>query len=246
MGFALCYDLQRDDEALVSFRRATELDPANLPGHVGQLVIHNKRKEWVSAAAAFRAAATLDETIGEEGCQNSNAGAVLSVYMSEAAPTIAKELMRLDRYNDLTTLCVDIQKGWHSNSGWNFSDEKLLSSPRFLPACAAVQAAAGRGINAPPPEDRPRVRRLAFDWLSADLNGCREKLAADPVGLRDTAHTTMKNWLAEPLLDDVRGSRITELPKAEQAGWKRLWEDVAKLRDQTAPKERAPLPREKK
>jgi hypothetical protein len=45
----------------------------------------------------------------------------------------------------------------------------------------------------------------------------------------------MTRWLTEPLLDDVRGNRIAELPKDEQDKWKQLWDEVAKLRDQTAP-----------
>ena len=40
--------------------------------------------------------------------------------------------------------------------------------------------------------------------------------------------------LTEPLLNDVRGNRIAELPKDEQDEWKQLWDEVAKLHDQTA------------
>ncbi len=230
MGFTLIR-LNREDEAFAAFRMATEVDPSNLPGHVGLAQYYAGRKEWVASAAACRSAFKLDEQIGEEGCQNSNAKGRLVVIGAQAA----KGLFDLGHFVDLVELWDNLN-GSFLNQRYPFGLDHhgpFLDSGGFFPACAAVQAAAGRGANAPPP-DRPRVRRLAHKWLSKDLKAGQEKLAGDSVGLREPAHSTMMRWLAEPLLNDVRGNRIAELPKDEQDEWKGLWDEVIKLRDQTA------------
>ena len=228
-------ELDRYDEALASFRRAIEIDPVNVSAHVGQTTVYLIREDWVSAAAAWRVVQTLQLPPGDEGGSVSWALGFFQGMTSVAGGRLAVGLIQLHRFNDLVGLCVACPKK-------SFGEDNLLEVPvdkklglrRFYPACAAVQAAFGRGIDPPPLQDRQRIRRLALEWLSADLKTCIEKLAADSTSLRDMAHTTMKRWLNEPLLSDVRGDRITELPNDEQEEWKEFWKQVMKFRDQTA------------
>src|SRR5262249_9554106 len=110
MGHAF-FSLNRTDEALASFRRATEIDPANISGHAGLTVVYLDRKDWALAAAAWRAAASLEAPQVEEGCTTSVALGSLTGYSMFSARELATGLIRLNRFNDLVGLCVDVNKG---------------------------------------------------------------------------------------------------------------------------------------
>jgi|GEM_PF-6477508 len=242
LGHAL-FRSDRTDEAFTAFRRAIELDPVSISGHAGECMVYLLRQDWVLAAAAWRAAATLEYPKFEEGCTTSYASGSLAGATLVYARELARGLIRLERFNDLVGLCVGLRttsdRPQTINFGHTFlvddeTNDHLLGIYSFLPACAAVQAAAGRGVDSPPPQDRRRVRGLALEWLAADLKASQESLSRDTDKLREPAHATMELWLAEPLLNDVRGDRIAELPLDEQNEWKQFWEEVARLRDQTA------------
>jgi hypothetical protein len=116
------------------------------------------------------------------------------------------------------------------------SADDLETSFRYNAACYAALAAAGQGRDAPPPADRPALRRQAFGWLRADLAGWQKRLAADPAKARDIAHKTMSHWLADADLGLVRHPlAVGLLPADERTAWTQLWADVRNLRDRTRP-----------
>jgi hypothetical protein len=89
------------------------------------------------------------------------------------------------------------------------------SSHRMTAACAAAMASAGRGEDADGLDagEKARLRKLALDWLRAEL-------AAGPA---DRAPAL----LAEPALACVRDPSAQEaLPAGEKAAWKAFWADV--------------------
>lgn len=113
----------------------------------------------------------------------------------------------------------------------------------FFGACAAVQVAIGRGVNAPPMQERAGIRRQALEWLSGGLKAWREDLSKDPATYRDPTHTRMSAWLAEPLLAPVRdAAALATLPPDEQAGWANFWTAVRALHADTKPLTPPPPP----
>ena len=85
---------------------------------------------------------------------------------------------------------------------------------RLIAACAAAQASIGRGKDAGPLDaaEKTRLRKLALDWLRAEL-------ATD----RPTA------LLTEPALACVRDpSALGTMSEGEKADWAAFWTDVRK------------------
>ena len=241
---------KRYDEAFESSLRATQFDPTNKVGQAGLIVSYLERKDWVLVARTVRILERLIEP-EDELCLNKilNEGAKFYAWgsISVLESKLADGLIKLNRFYDLVDLYRNASHLKSSGSvEFSNGDEKELYIHHFLPACAAVQAAAGRGIDAPAAADRPSYRRQAIEWLSQDLNECELKFCEDQK-FRRWLHTTMTNWQSEPMLADVRGAHIAELSKDEQEEWQQLWARVAELRDQTAPPppELAPPPREK-
>jgi serine/threonine-protein kinase len=102
---------------------------------------------------------------------------------------------------------------------------------RYNAACAAVQAAAGRGVDAGELNDTERAefRRQALAWLQADLTAW-SLAAAISSKSRGAIVTTLEHWQSDPDLADVRDAAALEaFPVDEQKSWRRLWADVAKV-----------------
>jgi hypothetical protein len=104
--------------------------------------------------------------------------------------------------------------------------------------------AAGPGVDAPPPDARPALRKEALDWLTADLAAWRERVAVFPAKYRTVAHGQMAGWLTYPDLESVRDkSKLENLPADERGGWLKLWAEVRDFRDATATPKDDPPPR---
>ena len=99
--------------------------------------------------------------------------------------------------------------------------------------------ASGKAKDAPADVDRAGLQREALAWLIDELKSQR-KLAADPKK-KPAVYQVILHWLNDPDLDSVRD--VEKLPADEREAWAKLWADVRKLRDETAPPEVAPQPR---
>src|SRR5260370_35200931 len=113
-------------------------------------------------------------------------------------------------------------------------DESFRKGPRYAAACCAAQAAAGQGADAPKSDDKEqtRLRRLALQWLSADL-GLWKKLA-ETSGRDDQAATqrAVQAFKNNPALSSVRNSQeLAKLPKIEREAWENFWAEVERLRN---------------
>jgi serine/threonine-protein kinase len=105
------------------------------------------------------------------------------------------------------------------------------SGRRYNAACAAVQAAAGRGVDAGALDDMERMelRRQALAWLQADL-ATWSLAAAISSKSRVAIVTTLEHWQNDPDLADVRdAAALDALPPDEQKTWQRMWADVARV-----------------
>src|SRR5262249_7955273 len=120
------------------------------------------------------------------------------------------------------------------------AEPKLGEDPgklrRYNAARAAALAGCGHGkdVDKLDPEERGRLRRQALDWLLAHRAAWRLLLEnKDKAG--PPLRTEMQLWLDEVDFASVRGPEaLAKLPKAEQAEWQQLWQDVAALRDRAA------------
>jgi eukaryotic-like serine/threonine-protein kinase len=102
---------------------------------------------------------------------------------------------------------------------------------RYNAACCAALAAAGQGKDAATLTCREQTdfRRRALGWLRDELATARAMLEREP----EWVAQSMRYWQDDPDFAGVRGeAALAALPEAERAGWRRLWQDVERLRQQ--------------
>src|SRR5262249_4276297 len=78
-------------------------------------------------------------------------------------------------------------------------------------------------------EQCARLRRLALDWLRADLKEYGRLLQKDKGRLlRPFIAGRIRQWLADSDFAGVRGPQaLARLPETERQPWQRWWDDVA-------------------
>jgi tetratricopeptide (TPR) repeat protein len=110
--------------------------------------------------------------------------------------------------------------------------DDMAAQYRYMAACSAALAAAGKG-SAGPPLDEPakaRWRRQALDWLRADL-ACGTRLVQTglPV-VKEVVGLRLRRWKADPDLAGIRDEEaLDELPEAERRAWRDFWAAVEAL-----------------
>jgi serine/threonine-protein kinase len=110
--------------------------------------------------------------------------------------------------------------------------DDLAAGHRYNAACAAALAAAGGGEGAAglDEKERARWREQAVGWLRADLASWGKQVERDTPRTRAAVRKTLRHWLGDPDLANVRdGAALEKLPEAERAACRRLWADVAAL-----------------
>ena len=102
---------------------------------------------------------------------------------------------------------------------------------RYNAACAAALAAAGRGIDDPPPDDaaKLKLREQARVWLQAELAAWSKLQEAQPQA-RPVIVQTLRHWQVDSDLDGLRDKgALAKRPAEERTACERLWADVAAL-----------------
>jgi hypothetical protein len=121
----------------------------------------------------------------------------------------------------------------------------LRAGHRYNAACAAALGGCGQGKDAAglDANERARLRKLALDWLHADLRAWRKLLEKGPEKARPAVAQQMQHWLADPDFAGVRGAAaLAKLPAAERPAWQQLWEEVEALKRRGASGPAAPRP----
>ena len=115
------------------------------------------------------------------------------------------------------------------------SQPELTGDPtkpnRYSGACLAALAAEGAGTDAADltAEERAKWRKQALDWLRADLDAWKQRLASD-TGIRPLMLQSLSKWQQDPDFRSVRGdAAIAALESDEQTAWRELWSEVAAL-----------------
>jgi len=140
---------------------------------------------------------------------------------------------------EFTTMCG--VKGLH-HAAVRLTQEAFAANPaladdlaarhRFNGALSAAMAGTGRSKDSAPLDEpeRARLRRLALDWLRADLEVHRRRLERGTPDERAAVVARLGEWQKEPDLDCIRkAAALAALPPAERIAFGNLWAEVAEL-----------------
>jgi Flp pilus assembly protein TadD len=148
---------------------------------------------------------------------------------STASPAERIELARLCSLKGLNRAAVRFYEE-------AFAGPRLAEAPgashRYNAACAAALAGCGKGKDADKLEDNEcvRLRRLALNWLRADLEAWGRLLdrEADKAGTAARVAKGLQHWLVDLDFAGVRGPEaLAKLPEDERQPWRKLWDDVS-------------------
>ncbi len=104
---------------------------------------------------------------------------------------------------------------------------------RYHAARVAALAATGQDKDKPPLDDaaKARLRRLALDWLKAEITAWDKFLESGPPQDRQTVVLNLSGWRQDADLAGIRdAAALAKLPAEEQKAFLQLWADVAELK----------------
>ena len=204
-------------------------------GHnsMGSLLRAQGRTE--AAVKSYRTAVAILKTQGQEhpdtrvyrldlATYQKNLGILLrdSGRMPEAVPEFRQAaLFYAEAFAEDPKLADDMQKLYRYNA-----------------ACYAALAGCGKGKNDDQHDeaDKAKQRGQALEWLRKDLAHWTKLAGSARPENWALAKQRLQLWQKDADLAGLRGEAIADLPQAEQAEWRRLWQEVeAALAKTTAP-----------
>jgi tetratricopeptide (TPR) repeat protein len=106
-------------------------------------------------------------------------------------------------------------------------DPKLADRNRYNGACYAVLAAGAQGTA---DNERARLRKLALDWLRADLALHTKQLKSGQSADRSRVQNALRHWQKDRDLAGIRDvAALAKLPAEERTAYETLWAAVAAL-----------------
>jgi tetratricopeptide (TPR) repeat protein len=106
--------------------------------------------------------------------------------------------------------------------------EDLAAQHRYMAACSAALAAAGKGSTEPPlnEPDKARWRQQALDWLLADLIYWMMLVQVRPTA-KEFVGLKLRRWKADTELAAIRDEdALNKLPENQRRAWRQFWADV--------------------
>jgi serine/threonine protein kinase/Tfp pilus assembly protein PilF len=113
-----------------------------------------------------------------------------------------------------------------------FTDDLKSAHCFFDAACCAAPAATGQGNDAGQldEKERTRLRKLALDWLRADLALRTKQLESGPPADRAKVQKALKQWQLVKDLASIRDKdALAKLSPEERGAFTKLWADVTTL-----------------
>jgi tetratricopeptide (TPR) repeat protein len=223
LGNALL-DKGKVDEAIASYHKAIDLDPNRAEFHYNLGTMLRSVGKVDEAIACFQKTIACFQKVSAIGPKlaqaHSNLGEALKAKgLVHEAIAAYREAVRV--YNAAFT-----------------AEPKLAENPRtfhrYNAACAAALAGCFQGKDADNfnKKERADLRRLAFDWLRADLAAWQKELTKNSKETRDVLRTQIIHWQGDKGFDGVRGAEaLAKLPEPERQAWLKLWGDVAATLD---------------
>jgi tetratricopeptide (TPR) repeat protein len=240
----------QQDKALTHFRKAIDLDPKFIPAYANLGTALLKLGRFAEAQGATRQCLELLPESSSmrpralkqlQECEHLLAldQKLAAVLKGEAQPADANERLQL------AGLCARFKKRYAGAA--RFYAQALEAIPaaardldrayRYDAACCAALAAAGKGEDPAGLDDkeRARLRQQARAWLTADLALWGEQAGDKDVQVRERVQKKLQQWQTEPDLAGVREPEaLANLPEAERAGWRELWEAVRAVHKKAA------------
>jgi tetratricopeptide (TPR) repeat protein len=238
LGNAL-YDKKDLKGAIIHYRKAVELDPNHAEAHCNLGLELMRQGDFSEALTLLRRGHELgiktpDWTYpsarwvkkGERLLELD--GKLPAILKGDSQPTDAAEQA------ELANLCLSY-KNYPAAATRLYAaalkaEPKLAGKHRYNAACAAALAGCGQGKDADQLDDpeRTRWRQQALDWLRADLDLWRKRLADGTPADRHATRTMLQHWQLDTNLAGVRDAApLKKLPDKEYDAWRQLWSDVA-------------------
>jgi serine/threonine-protein kinase len=232
----------RGDEAVAAYREAVRVRPDSAKAHCALGVALRKSGRFAEALEELRLGDKLGavtpgwpyrsaEWVSETERLLQYDLLLSTVLRGEAEPADAGERAGFARF------CQQYKRRYAAAARlWEgaFADrpelkDDLAAGSRYDAACAAALAGCGRGDDAAALSDaeRARWRRQALAWLREDLAVWRKLLASPNAAGRAAAQKALRHWREDADLADLRDAAgLAQLPDAEKAEWKKLWNGV--------------------
>jgi len=169
--------LRNDDypEAVSFAHKAVELDNNRFGYFVILMDLLRKKRDYVEAAKVYRRLAEAKPDFSGAVDESFEAGWIDGTLAS-TIDEIQVGLIRVGRSLEAYRLRV---------AGYTFDplNSNMLPADHsdYTPACAAALAGTGQGLDAPPPAERPAIRKHALEWLTSGFKLLREHATALPV-----------------------------------------------------------------
>jgi serine/threonine protein kinase len=226
------------EEAIAAYRQALVLDPKDylVHGALGQALLQQgdfteARQATQRCLELLPAQHPLRSFVSEQlrQCEQMLAleGKLAAILRGDAKPGDADEQLRLAGLGVLKKRPAAAARLFAGAFAARpaLADD-LKAGHRHAAACAAAPAAAGQGQDATGLDaaERTRLRRLALDWLRADLALWAKQAESGTPPQRAALRQTLRNWQQDPNLAGLREEAALEkLPPAERAEWQKLW-----------------------
>jgi hypothetical protein len=111
----------------------------------------------------------------------------------------------------------------------------MQAKHRYNAACAAALAGAGSGDDTAKLDAAARAtwRKLALEWLHADLAFWSNLAKNNSPQTRAAVRSNLQHWKSDPDLSGIRDNdAVAKLPGEEKTAWLQFWADVDKLQQQ--------------
>jgi serine/threonine protein kinase/Flp pilus assembly protein TadD len=233
------YERHRNDDSISELRQAIAVDPEFAAAHLELGLALRRKGQFSEALTSLRRGHELGSTLPNwkhrspemiRDCERLMAlEGELSDYLSgKRKPANLNERLLLAQ------LCEIHQTGYAAAARW--FGEVIAATPAFngdRPTPARYRAArvaalaAAEKRDTPDDSERASSRRLARDWLRAELAAERKVLDNRPIETNFICHD-LRHWQQDTAFAAVRDD-LEALPAAERAEWRDFWQDVARL-----------------
>jgi tetratricopeptide (TPR) repeat protein len=233
------------DEAIREYRQAIDLDPNYAEAHCNLGHTLRRQGRFKEALAALRRGHRLGSARPHWRYPSARwvAQAERFLALEQKLPELIKGEKKPADLNEqlvLADMCLRSKKLFAAAA--RFYAGALDAQPalarnlnrglRYIAACAAALAGCGQGADADQLDDqeRTRWRRQALDWLRADLDLWRKRLADGTPADRQATRIMLQHWQLDTELAGVRdAAALKKRPAEEHQAWRQLWADVAEL-----------------
>ncbi len=236
LGLAL-HAQKKHEDAIAEIRHAQQVDPGYAQAHCSLGMVLYQMGDYAGALAEARKGQEMTckqqgkpYTPNEYVRMIERAIQFLAFRKGEDRPRNVNEQL------ELANVAYDLKYYAASAVLWK---EALESQPKlgknrqtqhpYNAACAAALAAAGQGVNNPPPDEasRNKLRRQAIDWLKSELKAWVKFLDAGKEEDRKATIFAVGHWLEDPDLASLRGiEALAKLPECEREELRAIWKGV--------------------